>query len=131
MDTIANMLSTIKNAYLVGKSSVELPYSIQKEEVAKVLEEKGFLEKVKTFKYEDKDYKGLHLDLAYDEFGMPMLNDIKRISKPGRRIYKKADQLRSVKGGYGLLIVSTPRGLMSGEEARKKRLGGELICTAW
>ncbi|MBD3366095.1 30S ribosomal protein S8 [candidate division WWE3 bacterium] len=131
MDTLSNMLSTIKNAYLVRKEAVEVPYSKQSEAVAKVLEASGFVKKVKSFKHKGKAYKGLSIELSYDETDLPKLMNVRRISKPGRRIYKKADEIRSVKGGYGVLVVSTPRGIMSGDEARKRRLGGELICEVW
>ncbi len=131
MDRIANLLSTIKNAYLINKPSVETPYSRQLEEIALVLKKHGFVEDVKVFKFPNKTYKGLHIDLSYDDKELPVLMDLKRLSKPGRRIYKKAEELLPVRGGYGLLVVSTSRGVMSGQEARKKRLGGELICKVW
>lgn len=131
MDRIANLLSTIKNAYLINKPSVEAPYSRQLEEIALVLKKHGFVEDVKVFKFPNKTYKGLHIDLSYDDKELPVLMDLKRLSKPGRRIYKKAEELLPVRGGYGLLVVSTSRGVMSGQEARKKRLGGELICKVW
>ena len=131
MDPIANMLSAIKNSYMVGKPFIEIPYSKQREQVAKVLEKRGFLAKIKVFNPKDAPYKGLHLDLAYDETKVPSLNEIMRVSRPGRRLYMKASELRPVKSGYGLLVVSTPRGMMSGEDARKKKLGGEVICKVW
>ena len=131
MDRVANLLSTIKNAYLVNKEAVEVPYSKQLEQVANVLKKEGFVKKVKPFKYSGKAFKGLRIDLSYDDNELPVLLDLERVSKPGRRIYKKAEELGSVKGGYGVLVVSTSRGVMSGEEARKKRLGGEVICKVW
>jgi len=131
MDTIANLLSIIKNAYMVNKPSVEVVYSKQLESISKVLESKGFIKKVKAFKFKGKAFKGLHLDLAYDDADLPVLMDIKRVSKPGRRIYKKASEIRPINNGYGLLVISTPRGIMSDEDARKKRLGGEVICKVW
>ncbi len=130
VDTIANMLSTIKNSSMVGKPSVEVPYSKQKEEIAKVLEAKGIVSKVKVFSEKGSPHKGLHIDLAYNE-EVPVLNDIKRVSKPGRRIYKQSNEIGFSKSGYGVLVVSTSRGIMSGEDARKKKLGGEVICEAW
>ncbi|HOM78380.1 30S ribosomal protein S8 [Patescibacteria group bacterium] len=130
VDTIANMLSIIKNASKVGKPSVEVPYSKQKAEIAKVLESKGFISKVKVFNDKEVSYKGLHLDLAYTE-GLPVVTDIKKVSRPGRRVYKNHSELGFSKGGYGVLVVSTSRGIMSGEDARKKKLGGEVICEVW
>ncbi len=131
VDTIANMLSMLKNASLVGKRAVELPYSKQKEAIAKVLESRGFVSKVKVFKDKDLSYKSLHIELAYSEGGMPAISDLRRVSKPGRRMYRSADALRAVKGGLGVAVVSTSRGIMSGLDAKKKRLGGEVICEVW
>jgi len=131
MDTIANLLSIIKNAYMVNKPSVEVVYSKQLEDIAKILELKGFIKKVKTFKFKGKVFKGLHLDLSYDDSDLPVLMDIKRVSKPGRRVYKKASEIKPINNGHGLLVISTPRGIMSDEDARKKRLGGEVICKVW
>jgi small subunit ribosomal protein S8 len=130
-DTIANMLSTIKNASMVNKEFVEVSHSKEREAVAKVLKESGFLEEVKVFKPEGKPYKGLHLGLSYDSSGIPAIKDLRRLSRPGRRMYRKSSELRPVKNGYGLLVVSTSRGVMSGEQARKKRLGGEVVCEVW
>ena len=130
VDTIANMLSTIKNASMIKKPSVEVPYSKQKEEIAKVLESRGFVSKVKVFSEKNSPIKGLHIDLAYTN-DLPAINDIKRVSRPGRRIYKEALKLDFVKSGYGVLVVSTSRGIMSGEDARKKKLGGEVLCKVW
>jgi small subunit ribosomal protein S8 len=131
MDPIANLLSKIKNAALVGKEYVEVSYSKEKEAIMRVLEKEGFVKKVKVFKPKDEPAKGLHIDLAYNDNRLPVIMDLRRVSKPGRRIYRKSTELKSVKGGYGLLVVSTSRGIMSGAEARKKRLGGELICEVW
>ncbi len=131
VDTIANMLSMLKNASLVGKKAIELPYSKQKEAIAKVLESRGFVAKVKVFKDKNLPYKSLHIDLAYSEDGTPAIRDLRRVSKPGRRMYRSAKALRSVKGGLGVAVVSTSRGIMSGLDAKKKRLGGEIICEVW
>jgi small subunit ribosomal protein S8 len=129
-DTIADMLSTIKNAFSVRKPFVEVPYSKQKEQIAKVLEERGFISKVKVFSEKNSPIKGLHIDLAYTD-DLSTIKDLRRVSKPGRRIYKEALDLNYVKSGHGILVVSTSRGIMSGEEARKKKLGGEVLCEVW
>jgi len=94
------------------------------------MEERGFVEKVKVFSHKGSVHKGLHIDLAYKD-GLPVISDLKRVSRPGRRMYLHANELRLVKGGYGLAIVSTSRGVMSSEEAKKKKLGGEVICKVW
>lgn len=121
------MLSAIKNASMVGKPFVEIIHTKESEEVAKRLQDVGFLENVKVFKEKGKPHKMLRLDIAYEK-GLSKITDIRRISKPGRRVYKPAKDLPAVAGGYGVLVVSTSRGIMTGNEARKKKLGGELIC---
>ena len=126
-DLLSNMVSSLKNASLVGNSSIEIPYAKQCEDVAKVLQKEGFLAGVKSFKGEGKIHKGLHLDLAFEN-GVAVLREEKRVSKPGRRIYRKSGVLYAIKGGMGLLVVSTSRGVMPGAEAKRKKLGGELIC---
>ena len=124
------MLSTIKNAYAINKPSVEMAHSKQMEEVAKVLEKAGFLKNVKVFKESGVSFKKLHLDLTYDN-GMAKISNIVRVSKPGRRVYKNYSDLKPVVGGFGISVVSTSRGIMSDSDAKKRKLGGEVICTAW
>lgn len=130
VDTIANMLSTIKNAVMVRKDSVEFPYSQQKESILKVLESRGFISKVKVFSFQDRPFKGLHVDLSYTD-DIPVINDLRRVSKPGSRIYKNFSDIKRSRGGYGVFVISTSRGIMSSEEAKKKKLGGEIICEVW
>jgi len=124
------MLSTIKNAYAVSKPSVEVAHSKQIEEVAKVLEKAGFLKSVKVFKESGESFKKLHIDLIYED-GRAKVSDISRVSKPGRRVYKNYRDMKPVLGGFGVSVVSTSRGIMSGSDAKKRKLGGEIICTAW
>jgi small subunit ribosomal protein S8 len=131
MDTIANLLSTIKNASMVKKPSVELPFSKMNEGILNILKEKGFVENVKVFKHKDSVIKGLHVDLKYTESNKPFISEAKRVSKPGRRIYLGSTELEFVRNGYGIGIVSTSRGLMTTEEAKKKKLGGEVICEVY
>ena len=127
VDRLSNMLSSLKNAVMAGNDAIETYYSKECENVAKVLKEGGFLEEVKVFKHKDKKYKGLRLELAKTD-GEFIVTDVKRISKPGRRVYINAADIKGVAGGHGVLVVSTNRGLMSGGEAKKKKLGGEVIC---
>lgn len=131
MDTIANLLSSIKNSSMVKKSSLEVPYSKINEKILKILKEKGFLEGVKVFKHKDSVFKGLHVDLKYTEAKKPFISEAKRVSKPGRRVYMGSRELEIVRNGYGVGIVSTSRGLMSVDEAKKKKLGGEVICEVY
>ncbi len=128
VDTIGNMLSQIKNASMVGKEFVELPHSKMNEAVAKVIEKVGFVKEVKVFKEGGAATKSLHIDLAYDKGGKAKIMDIRRVSKPGRRLYASHEEIKRVDPKFGLLVISTPQGVMSGEEARKQKVGGELIC---
>lgn len=130
MDFLSNMLSSLKNACMVGKTYIEVPHSKECEEVAKVLKEKNLLSNVKTFKEKGESFKKLRLDISYED-KLPLINNVIRVSKPGRRIYKKSSDLRLVRGGRGVSVVSTPRGIMPAEEAKKKKLGGEVICKVY
>lgn len=125
MDRMSDMLSSIKNASMAKKKSVESFYSKECESVAKVLKDRGFLSEVKVFK--EGQFKRLNLVLAY-EGKIPVVTDVQRISKSGRRQYRGYVDLHKVQAGMGVSVISTSRGIMSGEEARKKKLGGELIC---
>lgn len=127
-DFLSNLLSSIRNASMVGKEYLEVPHSNNSEAVARVLEQNKFLAKVKVFKEKGSAGKSLRLDLIYNENGEPLISGIRRISKPGRRLYSKYDSLKRINSKHGLLVVSTPSGVMSGEEARKRKLGGELVC---
>jgi len=128
MDTIANLLTTIKNASLVSKTSLEFPYSKISEQILKVCKENNFIKDVKVFKHKDSVKKGLSIELDYFTNGKPKISEAKRVSRPGRRVYRGFNELNTEMGTYGLSIVSTSRGLMSSLEAKKKHLGGELIC---
>jgi small subunit ribosomal protein S8 len=131
MDTIANLLSKLKNASMVYKENVEVPYSKINEEILKILKNEGFVKDIKIFKNKDSVIKGINVDLSYLESGKPSIKSITRLSKPGRRIYRSVDDLVNKMGKYGTVIVSTSRGLMPIREAKKKRLGGELICEVY
>lgn len=128
MDRMSNMLSSIKNHSMAGRTSLEFPYTKECDAVAKVLKERGFIEGIKVFKEPKSSKKMMRLDLIVVD-GAPKITQVKRISKPGRRIYMGSSQLRRVAGGFGVLVVSTSRGVMSGDDAKKKKLGGEVICS--
>jgi small subunit ribosomal protein S8 len=130
-DNISDMLTRIRNAQLRSKDSLELPYSKQNEQIAKILEDKGFLSGVKSFKYEGKAFKGLHLDLKYAEDGTPAIQAINRVSRPGLRNYSTARNIKRVLGGLGIYVVSTSRGIMSSDDAKRQKLGGEIICEVY
>ena len=128
MDPISDMLTIIRNAQAVRKETVNVPFSNLKYEIAKVLEKEGFLKKVG--KQGKKTRKKIEIILKYDS-GAPVISGLRRISKPGQRIYKKRREIKRVKGGYGKTIISTSKGLMTDREARKQKLGGEVICEVW
>lgn len=124
MDPIANMLVAIKNGYMAKKPKVIVPFSKHKLEVAKVLISRNFIGEA------TRQNSKINIDLAYDG-QKPKLSQIKRVSKPGLRIYTKSKNIKKIKGGRGMLIISTPQGVISGEDAKEKKLGGEVICEVW
>lgn len=125
MDPIADMLTRIRNASKVKKSEVVFPFSKIKFAIAKILEKEGFVGKVEKL---GKDYGEISVSLKYKENKQPVISSLKRVSKSGCRIYVSKDKLPRVLGDFGIAIISTPQGLMTNKEARKKGLGGEVIC---
>jgi len=128
VDPITDMLNRIRNAQAVGKATVEVPFSNLKYEIARILEREGFIEK--TEKKGKKVKKFIEIVLKYEN-GIPAISGLKRISKPGQRIYLSYQKIKPVKGGYGIAIISTSKGLMTNKEARKNKLGGEVLCEVW
>jgi small subunit ribosomal protein S8 len=128
MDQISEMLTAIRNAQAVLKTTVVVPFSNFKQELAKLMEKEGFIEK--SEKKGKKAKKTLEIGLLYKD-GVSVISGLKRISKPGQRIYVDYSSLKPVKAGYGLSIISTSKGLLTNKEARKQRVGGELICEIW
>ena len=128
-DTISDMLTRIRNSLMVKKPEVVFPYSTFKHNLAKVLQNEGWIAKVEV--KEDLDRKFLALQLKYDNAGVPVISGIKRVSKPGQRIYSSREQIPSVLGGMGTTIISTSKGLMTDKEARKNKVGGEIVCQVW
>lgn len=127
-DPIADMCARIRNAYQVRHKNLAIPYSKVKEEIAKILVAEGY---AKEIKIEGKSKeKRIILTLRY-KGKQPVLTGIKRISRPGMRIYTKTDKILPVLSGLGISIISTSQGLMTNRQARKKNLGGELICSVW
>lgn len=125
-DPIADMLTRIRNAQSVGDKEVVVPASRVKTAIAEVLKSEGYIE---SFRAEEKDGKQqMVFTLKYYE-GKPVIARIRRVSTPGRRVYRGADQLPQVLGGLGIAVISTSQGVMSNREARTKRQGGEVICT--
>lgn len=124
MDPIADLLVTIKNGYMARKNNVVVPYSKFKMAIAQVLEKEKYVTKT------EKGDKIINIELLYTN-GKPRISTVKRISKPGLRLYGKSKNIKEIRGGRGLVIVSTPQGVMTGKEAKQKKLGGEIICQIW
>jgi len=129
VDTIADMLTTIRNAQAVKKETVKFPYSKIKFNLAKLLENEGFISNVEAKGVNKKMV--ITASLKYRENGQPQITNLRRLSKPGQRLYVSYKDVRSVKGGYGKVILSTPKGLLTGDEAKKQKVGGEFICEVW
>lgn len=129
MDPIANMLVMIKNAGAVKKPTVLVPYSNLKMAILNVLVKEGLI--LSATKKGKKVKKYIQCDLAYFGDGRSKITNIKRMSKPSRRVYVKVDDLKPVRQGLGLAVLSTPQGVMTSGEARKLRVGGELLFTLW
>ncbi len=127
-DPIADYLIRIKNAYLAKKQQVVAPASKLKLAIAQVLVREGFLQQVKSSNSDGKET--LELELKY-KGRKPAVEEIRQISKPGRRSYLKAAKNPTVLGGLGVAILSTAQGIMTDKEARKKKIGGEIICQVW
>ncbi len=124
-DPIGDMIARIKNASLRNYKKVTIPASKFKIKIADVLKNEGFIIGYKTEEADGKNY--LLIDLKYNS-GNPVINSIQRVSKPGRRIFSSAESLPKVSNGLGIAIISTPKGVMTDQDARKNQVGGEIIC---
>ncbi|MGZ8810728.1 MAG: 30S ribosomal protein S8 [Thermoanaerobaculia bacterium] len=128
-DPIADMLTRIRNGIQSRHDRVELPTSKLKVEIARILKSEGFISNYKLI--EDKIQPLLRIYLKYSQDGEPVIHGIERISRPGRRVYRNKQEIPRVLGGLGLAIVSTSKGVLSGTEAVKNGVGGEVICQVW
>ena len=128
-DPIADMLTIIRNASRAKKEIVEVKRSVISEEILKIFKAEGFISNYKTIK--DSRQGLLRIYLKYFKDGTPAILGITRISRPGLRAYKKADELPRIYGGLGKSVLSTSKGLMTDDDARKNKIGGELICQIW
>jgi small subunit ribosomal protein S8 len=128
-DPIADLLTRIRNAAMAKHPRVDLPSSKLKVEIARILKDEGYLANFKVV--EEKGKKTLRVFLRYTPDRRCVITDLKRISRPGSRRYIGKTGIRPVVGGLGISILSTPRGLMTGQSARKEGIGGELLCEVW
>ena len=128
-DIIADGLTRIRNASMRKLDTTTLLYSKLMTNVLDVFKDKGYIE---SYKVEDKDNKqSIVVRLKYDENGNSVINEVTRLSKPGRRVYKGYEELKSYKNGYGTIVVSTNKGVLANDKAYKNKVGGEVICSIW
>lgn len=135
-DTISDMLTRIRNANLANKTTVSLSKTKVHEKICQILEQEGFIEK---FDVSENQQNEIIVGLKYQKptslgsggLGKPCITNLKRISKPGLRIYTNSREIPKVLGGMGILIISTSKGLMTDRQARQSRIGGEIICSVW
>lgn len=128
-DPIADMLTRIRNANLALHDTVEMPGSRLKADIARVLEEQGYIAGYETVAEDSRSI--LVVKLKYDEDRRRVITGLSRVSKPGRRVYADKDSLPKVLGGMGVAIISTSQGLLTGHDARRRGVGGEVLCTVW
>lgn len=127
-DPIADMLTRIRNGLSAEKATVSMPSSTVKASIAKVLKDEGYISDFKT--EAGTPFVNLEIELKYYE-GRPVIEELQRVSKPGRRVYVAKDELPSVRGGMGVAIISTSRGIMSEKAARAEGAGGEVLCSVY
>ncbi len=130
-DPIADMLTRIRNGIQSRHDRVEMPSSKLKIEVAKILKSEGFISNYKVVQEDGKPSAALRIYLKYSEDGEPVIHGIERVSRPGRRVYRGKAEIPQVLGGLGLAIVSTSKGVLSGAEAARTGIGGEVLCQVW
>lgn len=129
MDTIAQFLTHIRNAGAAKHEKMDIPSSKVREGIAKILIEEGY---VRSFKVANDSKQGLmRLYLKYNQKGDHVIQSIQRVSKPGKRVYINSQQIPVIRSGYGMVILSTSKGIMSGKKAKDMNLGGEFVCKIW
>lgn len=129
MDTIAQMLTIIRNGSNAKLEKVDMPSSKLRENVAKILSDNGFIRSFKVAK--DSKQGIMRIYLKYDDAGNPALSALQKLSKPGKRVYVASTEIPTVRSGTGMCVLSTNKGLLTGKEAQKQNVGGELLCTVW
>jgi small subunit ribosomal protein S8 len=130
-DPIADMLTRIRNASLARHDRTEMPASRMKEAVAKILKTEGFIADVRASESDGEGVKSLTIVLKYGRDRTSAIDGVRRVSRPGRRVYVRHDGIPRVLSGLGISILSTSHGIMSDREARRQKLGGELLCEVW
>lgn len=128
-DPISDMLTRIRNAGSARHNQTSCPFSKQKLAIAKVLEEAGFIADVRAESHEG--YLALAMTIRYDDHGRPLIDGIRRVSKPGRRVYVGTREIWKVRNGLGISVISTSKGILSDAGAREASIGGEVVCEVW
>lgn len=130
-DPIADMLARIRNASMVKHDSITVPASKTKIAIAQILKEEGFTRGFEVIKGKTPQHKNLKIQLMYKEKKAPVINGLRRVSRPGLRTYSGKSEIPRVFGGLGTAILSTPKGVMTGQQAWRSNVGGEVICFVW
>ena len=130
-DPIADMLTRLRNGMAVRRRYVQMPSSKIKLAIAQILKEEGYVEGFDVVKEKDRPQPNLRVWLKYDENREPLLTGLRRVSKPGRRVYTGKQSIPLVLSGVGVAVLSTPRGVMTGRQARRMGVGGEVLCYFW
>ena len=128
-DPIADMLTRIRNGINRRHPSVDIPHSKMKESIAQILHDEGFIQRFEVVP--NGRFRDIRVHLKYTEERRPVMTHLKRLSTPGRRLYAGSSQIPRALGGMGIVIISTPRGVITGTRARRENVGGELICEVW
>lgn len=128
-DPVADFLTRIRNAHNARHQKLDVPASRLKAEIARILKEEGYIANVKPVEEEGRQL--LRVYLKYGANNEAAIRDLKRVSKPGCRVYVGKDEIRRVQGGLGISIITTPRGVMTGRQARREGVGGEILCEVW
>jgi small subunit ribosomal protein S8 len=128
-DPISDFLTRLRNALGARRETVDIPSSKLKVEIARIMKEEGFIDNFKVM--EDKTQGLLRLYLKYGPENENIINGLKRVSRPGRRVYVGGDEIPNVMGGYGVNIISTSKGIITGKDAKRQNVGGEIICEVW
>lgn len=129
MDTIGEFITRIRNAGAANHEKLDMPSSNVRVGIAKILLDNGYIRSFKVVR--DGKQGVMRVYLKYNEKGKPVISAIDRVSRPGRRVYVKSDEIPRIRDGYGIAILSTNRGVVSGDTARTEKLGGEVLCSVW
>jgi small subunit ribosomal protein S8 len=128
-DPIADLLTRIRNGLIARKATVDIPWSRQKEAIARVLQQEGYLESVAVVEATPRNV--LRVDLRYDAQRKPAITGIRRVSRPSLRVYVGVDDIAAVRRGLGVNVLSTAKGILVDRDARREHVGGEVVCTVW